>query len=63
LEKLGFPWILSSESSLFKGLRGKFGIVFFVAPPPQRAFGFGTPFSLSEGFGHTVLALTAISRS
>jgi hypothetical protein len=23
LEKLGFPWILSSESGLFKGLSGK----------------------------------------
>jgi len=25
LEKLGFPWILSSEMSLFNGLRGIFG--------------------------------------
>jgi hypothetical protein len=30
LEKLGFPWILSSESSLFNGLHGKFGGIVFV---------------------------------
>jgi hypothetical protein len=30
LEKLGFAWILSSESSLFKGLRWNFGGTIFV---------------------------------
>src|ERR1700689_5571900 len=30
LEKLGFPWILSYESSLFNGLPGKFGGIVFV---------------------------------
>jgi hypothetical protein len=30
LDFLGFPWILSSESSLFNGLRGNFGVNFFV---------------------------------
>jgi hypothetical protein len=29
LEKLGFPWILSSEASLFNGLRGNFVGEFF----------------------------------
>jgi hypothetical protein len=32
LEKLGFPWILSSESSLFNGLRGIFAERKFLAP-------------------------------
>jgi hypothetical protein len=30
LEKLGFPWILSSESSLFNELQGKFGEKIFL---------------------------------
>jgi hypothetical protein len=30
LEKLGFPWILSSESSLINGLRGNFAEIIFV---------------------------------
>jgi hypothetical protein len=30
LEKLGFPWILLSESSFFNDLRGKFGGIYFV---------------------------------
>jgi hypothetical protein len=30
LEELGFPWIPSSESSLFKGLCGIFREIFFV---------------------------------
>jgi hypothetical protein len=32
LEKLGFPWILSSESSLFNGLRGIFAGINFSRP-------------------------------
>jgi hypothetical protein len=32
LEKLGFPWILSSESSLFNGLRGIFCEEKFLSP-------------------------------
>jgi hypothetical protein len=32
LEKLGFPWILSSESSLFNGLRGIFAERNFSRP-------------------------------
>jgi hypothetical protein len=36
LEKLGFPWILSSEMSLFNGLRGIFGEKIFVRPFPPR---------------------------
>jgi hypothetical protein len=31
LEKLGFPWILSSEMSLFNGLRAIFGKSFLCA--------------------------------
>ena len=34
LEKLGFPWILSSESSLFNGLRGISCIKFFTGAFP-----------------------------
>jgi hypothetical protein len=30
LEKLGFPWILSSEMSLFNGLRENFSKNFFM---------------------------------
>ena len=41
LEKLGFPWILSSETRLINGLRGIFGEKFFVTPgspeKPERA--------------------------
>jgi hypothetical protein len=33
LEKLGFPWILSFEMSLFNGLRAVFGKSFFCAVP------------------------------
>jgi hypothetical protein len=33
LEKLGFPWIPSSESSLFKGLQGKLGGVIVIGIP------------------------------
>ena len=33
MEKLGFPWILSSESSLFNGLQGKFGGVIVIGVP------------------------------
>ena len=32
LDFLGFPWILSSESSLFNGLRGKTAENIFGAP-------------------------------
>jgi hypothetical protein len=32
LEKLGFPWILSSEMSLFNGLRANFAEPFIRAP-------------------------------
>jgi hypothetical protein len=32
LEKLGFPWILSSESSLFSGLSGIFAQRNFARP-------------------------------
>jgi hypothetical protein len=32
LEKLGFPWILSSESSLINGLRGIFAGEDFARP-------------------------------
>jgi hypothetical protein len=35
LEKLGFPWILSSDSSLFNGLRPIFCGIFFM-PVPSR---------------------------
>ena len=41
LEKLGFPWIPSSESGLINGLRGIFREKFFVTPgspeKPERA--------------------------
>jgi hypothetical protein len=42
LDFLGIPWILSSESSLFNGLRGIFAEIFFPAlsflvEPPERA--------------------------
>jgi hypothetical protein len=36
LEKLGFPWILSSESSLFNGLRAHFCENIFVSLPGRR---------------------------
>ena len=36
-EKLGFPWILSSEMSLFNGLRGIFRKKNSRAPVPRRA--------------------------
>ncbi len=36
LEKLGFPWILSSETSLFNGLRWIFVGTNFARPFPQR---------------------------
>jgi hypothetical protein len=36
LEKLGFPWILSSESSLFNGLRGIFAGRNFSRPFARR---------------------------
>jgi len=35
LEKLGFPWILSSEMSLFNGLRAMFAMRIFE-PPRSR---------------------------
>jgi hypothetical protein len=31
LEKLGFPWILSSESRLINGLRGFFAVGIFAS--------------------------------
>jgi hypothetical protein len=41
LEKVGFPWILSSESRLINGLRGIFRKIFFMTPgspeKPERA--------------------------
>jgi hypothetical protein len=41
LDFLGFPWILSSESRLFNGLRGIFGGKFFLTlswrEKPERA--------------------------
>jgi hypothetical protein len=36
LEKLGFPWILSSESSVFNGLRGIFAEEISRALLPKR---------------------------
>jgi hypothetical protein len=36
LEKLGFPWILSTESRLIKGLRGKSADYFSRRPSPPR---------------------------
>jgi hypothetical protein len=39
LEKLGFPWILSSESSLFNGLRGIKRGNFFLSPSGVRSAG------------------------
>jgi hypothetical protein len=36
LETLGFPWILSTESSLFKGLRRIFDVLFFVGVLRRR---------------------------
>ena len=36
LEKLGFPWIPSSEMSLFKWLRGIFAQIFFPRPPRRE---------------------------
>jgi hypothetical protein len=35
LDFLGFPWILSSESSLFNGLRGKSAENIFWRPRPR----------------------------
>jgi hypothetical protein len=35
LDSLGFPWILSSESRLFNGLRGLFRKLFFSRPFPD----------------------------
>jgi hypothetical protein len=40
LEKLGFPWILSSESSLINGLRGNFGGTIFVVVPRRLGWRF-----------------------
>jgi hypothetical protein len=37
LDFLGFPWILSSEMSLFNGLHGIFGINFFISPFAREA--------------------------
>jgi hypothetical protein len=39
LEKLGFPWILSSETRLINGLRGIFAEKFFVTLLPLGAVG------------------------
>jgi hypothetical protein len=40
LEKLGFPWILSTEMSLFNGLRTNFAETFIRAPyAPQGSEG------------------------
>jgi hypothetical protein len=36
LEKLGFPWILSSELSLFKGLHGNFSGIIFGGVSPRN---------------------------
>jgi hypothetical protein len=35
-QKFGFPWILSSESSLINGLHGNFCEIIFVAVLPWR---------------------------
>ena len=43
LEKLGFPWILSSESSLFNGLREIFSGIIFT-PLSGREGGARPPF-------------------
>jgi hypothetical protein len=53
LEKLGFPWILSSESSLFNGLRGIF-----------RKRNFARPFALggSGGRGDTAVEVMRMRR-
>jgi hypothetical protein len=40
LDFLGFPWILSSESRLFNGLRGQVGESIFV---PLLVSGAGEP--------------------
>jgi hypothetical protein len=37
LEKLGFAWILSSEMSLFNGLRANSGGGVFAFPSPREA--------------------------
>jgi hypothetical protein len=37
LEKLGFPWILSCETSFFNGLHGIFAGKNFSRPLPQAA--------------------------
>jgi hypothetical protein len=37
LDFLGFPWILSSESSLFNGLRGMKRGSFFLSTSPWRS--------------------------
>jgi hypothetical protein len=39
LDFLGFPWILSSEISLFNGLRGIFEIIFFMGSLAQAGRG------------------------
>jgi hypothetical protein len=39
LEKLGFPWILSSESRLINGLRGIFARIIFLAASCLTAAG------------------------
>ena len=36
MEKLGFPWILSSEMSVFNGLRGTLRGKIFVGPPAHE---------------------------
>src|ERR1700679_4284863 len=40
LEKLGFPWILSSESRLFNSLRGNLREIIFVAVPRRLGWRF-----------------------
>jgi hypothetical protein len=49
LDSLGFPWILSSESRLINGLRGKSEQKFFTPLLPWR----GSPETGSDGRGRT----------
>jgi hypothetical protein len=64
LEKLGFPWILSSESRLFNGLRGIFAEINFSLPFGQSATAVGTAahdLGLAEGDGLVMGKLNSIS--
>ena len=52
LEKLGFPWILSSGMSLFNGLQGNFSETFYFARLMGRERRWGASEARSPARGH-----------